>query len=280
MATQDIVFCVCCGRHLPRKREREHHHHAHYLNSNINPTPHKRSRHAFDAALTPRDKTNPTPASEPLDKHITDYGLDIDMPSTLDSEAALDTHIPEPGPLALNSGSSHYPGEDAEHDKDIHTEMFVQLYQQTQKHRHNHYLGIDSASESDEDIPEHAGGDGEASNVPLEDENDGLDVTDEAQDDSDQEGDLNMRDELREGFESRYAMIGASCSSLFLRISYANNILLQPRSLTIMTARYVERSPSSCRHTYLTSHGGRHVMPFKPTPQFLHYLNSVLIQLI
>ncbi|KAI9430413.1 hypothetical protein H4582DRAFT_2086925 [Lactarius indigo] len=98
MTGQELVFCICCNKHLPRKHEREHHRRANKLL--MTPTPRKRPRLAFKAAHTPRDKPKlKAKPPECQDMHTSATGpnpdvlfqdVEIPWPSTSNGEGNCD----------------------------------------------------------------------------------------------------------------------------------------------------------------------------------------------
>ena len=211
MTGQELVFCICCNKHLPRKREREHHRRAHNLLTT--PTPRKRPRLAFKAACTPRDdpklaETQPTPSSERLEHHngcATNSGLVLDVFS-------VDLEVLEPLNSTVTSESDHLedPPSGEEHD----TDQILAACMSRRWHRGiNHSLPqLDedrNASEHDSDAGSDGEDLGEGSDVPLEDEVIGDESDAINWDLLDQQCGTTLRDELREDFEAWYAKIGA-----------------------------------------------------------------------
>jgi hypothetical protein len=204
MVTKDLVFCMCCNKHITRRRERAHRSRAHKLPTT--PTPRKRPRLAFKAAHTPRDKSGlkimPTPTHEALDQdtQTADPGPDMFF-----------ADIDFAGPSTSNDNSHHVEGDGQEDDTDqILTSCMSQRWTKCPNPSR-------PQSEPDEDLDKleqdaGAGDDSNASHIPLED---GL-SSDESDtfdwDESDQQYGSIIRDELGDEFESRYAMIGASHS--------------------------------------------------------------------
>jgi hypothetical protein len=183
-----LIFCICCNKHISCKREREHRRQA--LKPPTNPTPCKRPQLAFKAARTPRDKAKP--ACKPPECQ--------DMFSTLD--------LKFPVPLMSDSETNHRlessePGDDAD--------LLLTTCMSRRWHQHN--VDCPLLLDSDEDFDEDNGQDVEdsgnlAPDIPLEDgpnndESEFLDC-----DELGQDGGLPLRDELGESFESRYTMIG------------------------------------------------------------------------
>ncbi|KAN0139558.1 hypothetical protein V8E53_002587 [Lactarius tabidus] len=213
MTGQELVFCICCNKHLPRKHEREHHCWAH--NPLKTPTPHKRPRLAFRAAHTPRDKPKPaetqlTSTSKPLEHQdicAADSGPIPDMFSALDFE------VLGPSTSTVTGENGHHlegPPSGQEHDTDQILEACMsQRWHQCLNRSHPQL-------NEDPEQSEHGSGtgsDGEGSNVPLEDEVVGDDSDVVNWDLLDQQCGVSICDELGEDFEARYAKIGA-CTSI------------------------------------------------------------------
>ncbi|KAI9429225.1 hypothetical protein H4582DRAFT_2089757 [Lactarius indigo] len=212
MAGQQLVFCVCCNKHIPRKCEREHRCRVNNLKLLATPTPHKRPQLAFKDTRTPRNKPRPktNPTSELpgcQDVYTTDP----------DPDAALfqDTEILEPS--TSNGKSNHqYHFEDS---RQGHADELLVACMSRRWHRsHDHlYPGPGSDDDSNEfghDLDRDTDGDdnddGKTSNAPFEEGPDGdeSDIVDWGA--LDQECGLAgpIYDELGEDFESKCAKIG------------------------------------------------------------------------
>ncbi|KAH9009865.1 hypothetical protein EDB85DRAFT_1902691 [Lactarius pseudohatsudake] len=191
MASQELVFCICCNKRIPRRLEREHRSQARDLKLLTTPMSYKRPRLAFKATHTPCDKPAKTkPISKPLECQ--------DMCSVDPGPDTLSLDVEMPGPLTPNGERGHYiEGSGQVHDTD---QLLVATMSRRWHQGHNH---LDPPSEPDEDS-------GEDSNVPLKDgfDSDESDVID--RDVLDQESGFSIRNELGEDFESRYANIGES----------------------------------------------------------------------
>ena len=218
---KDLVFCVCCNSHLPRRREREHRIKAYKLPTT--PTPRKRPRLAFKAMRTPRD----TPKLNKMPAPVCE-ALDLDMQAGEPTDPGPDTFsidLKVPGPSTPNDNTHCDRQEDdtQENTDRVLTTCMTQCWAKQLNSLH-------PQSEPDEDLDEPeqdagAGDDGNALDIPLEDrlssDNSESDIIE--QDKSDQQDSL-ICDELGEDFEVRYAMIGTLCLGLPTSIDKTNDI--------------------------------------------------------